>query len=123
MFGDGDIVGLSDFIEEDAYSEMSEVDNAHAMSVAKIHYHDNDVVMVSPRNPDGNPQMQWQNFAIHSYLYRRTRITADASIGSPPAVKAPKAPKMNTQFSNSRHMARYGVSMTPKVYGSQSIMA
>ena len=131
IFGDGDIVGLSDFIEEDASSVISDGDKS-VTSIAKIHYHDNDVVMTttSPKSSNGKMevQMQWQNYAIHSYLYRRTRFThrtpSTNSINSVSSNNTSNNNKNNnnkggTHVSNARHVAQYGHSITPRMFGSK----
>ena len=77
VLNEGDIIGLSDFIEEDLQSEISDVESI--CSIAKIHYHDNDIVMTESPGKGGRNitvECQWQNYAIHSYLYDRTRLHA-----------------------------------------------
>lgn len=140
IMSNGDIVGLSDFIEEDVESVISDRDSV--CSIARIHYADNDFILTESPAKSSNgkieTQIQWQNYAIHSYLYRRTRFahhptsTSTTSSGSNDSTKAssripinipiakPVVPfNPNKTHSNSRHVAQYGVSITPRMYGSK----
>ena len=133
----GDVVGLSDFIEEDIESVAS--DRESRTSIAKIHYHDNDFVLTESPAKTGNgkmeTQIQWQNYAIHSYLYRRTRFAHQPSMSNSSnsnesgkghrnsmplniPIAKPIVP-FNPNVSNSRTVAQYGVSITPRKYGSR----
>eukprot|EP01083_Nonionella_stella_P299133 1015069_1 len=130
MFGDGDIVGLSDFIEEDVKSEISNhCRNISRPNVAKIHYHDNDVVMVSsPRNGKMETEVRWQNFAIHSYLYNKTRLSMQSISESISYQKKRKSlakkRRQNNAFKNpiysintrARAIGQYGHSMIPHMF-------